>query len=226
MARILVVDDQESVLKTADALLKRLGHEVVLAKDGYIALEKVTLFTFDIVITDAAMPGISGWDLAKSLRLMDKTKQVPIIMMTAKSERRDVERAIQVHIDDYIVKPLDPDILMAKLKVQLIRRSNEVPKPELEIAEEAEVRMTAQLVAISEATIKMNCSWSAPVGGRLPVSCEFFNTLGIPPQNLRVLSCTAHTGASGYVIHAEFVDLKPEELTKIRVWLATTAKAS
>lgn len=225
MAKILVVDDQESILKTADAILKRLGHEVVLAKDGYEALEKMQNSEFDIVITDAVMPGISGWDLAKSLRFMQKKKPLSIIMMTARNDRRDVERAIQVHIDDYIVKPLDQDVLMAKLKTQILKLDKNVPKPELEVKESAETTLKFEIIALSEAGVKIQAGFSAPTGMRMPVvNCPFFQKMGLPPQNLRVLTCAPKGGA--FYINAEFVDLNSADLDKVRAWLATTDRAS
>lgn len=225
MAKILVVDDQESILKTADAILKRLGHEVVLAKDGYEALERVQNSEFDIVLTDAVMPGISGWDLAKSLRLIQRSKPFSIIMMTARNDRRDVERAIQMHVDDYIVKPLDQDVLMAKLKTQILKLEKNVPKPELEVKESAETTLKFEIVAISEVGVKILAGFSAPVGMRMPVvNCPFLQKMGLPPQNLRVLTCAPKDGA--FHINAEFVDLSTSDTDKIRAWLAATDRAA
>lgn len=121
MAKILVIDDQESILKTAEALLKRAGHEVFTAADGYIALEKLAIFEFDLIITDANMPGISGFDLVKSLRLGEKTRHTPIVMLTSRQERRDVEKAIQVKVDDYVIKPIDPPVLLGKVSALLAK---------------------------------------------------------------------------------------------------------
>lgn len=127
MAKILVVDDQESILKTAEAVLKRAGHEVFTASDAYIAIEKLALFQFDLIITDANMPGISGFDLVKSLRMGEKTRNTPVIMLTSRQEKRDVEKAIQVKIDDYVLKPIDPESLLKRVGNLLARAGVKTP---------------------------------------------------------------------------------------------------
>lgn len=224
MAKILVVDDQESILKTAEALLKKLGHEVVVARDGYEAIERFTSTDFDILLTDAVMPGISGWDLVKSIRRMQKNKPLRIMMMTARNARRDVERAIEVEIDDYIVKPLDPEIMMAKLKAQVLKLEQDVPKPELPVKESADAHLKCEVTALSEIGVKLFAGFSVPAGMRMPVTSAFFQKLKLPPLNLRVLTCVAKDG--GFHIHAEFVDLSSTDLDKVRAWLAATDRAS
>lgn len=119
MAKILVVDDQASILKTAEAILKKAGHEVYTAADGYIALEKLSIFTFDLIVTDANMPGISGFDLVKALRIGEKTRNTPIVMLTSRHEKRDVEKAIQVKVSDYVIKPIEPAVLISKIETLL-----------------------------------------------------------------------------------------------------------
>ncbi len=123
MAKILLVDDQDSILKTAEAILKKAGHEVFTAADGYIALEKLAIFTFDLIVTDANMPGISGFDLVKALRIGEKTRNTPIVMLTSRQEKRDVEKAIQAKINDYVIKPIDPNILISKINALLEKAS-------------------------------------------------------------------------------------------------------
>lgn len=225
MARILIVDDQESILKTAEAILKRAGYEVYTASDGYIALEKISIFTFDLLITDANMPGISGFDLVKSLRMGEKTRHMPIIMLTSRQEKRDVEKAIQAKVDDYVIKPIDPETLVIKVTSMLANASAGAKNSEAQIIEEGDLKLGVKVTAITEQGINLLCSQILVVGSVIPVSSALFEKIGIAAQEVRVISC--HALGNGFVVLTQFAGIRPGDLAKLRDWLkAQPAKAS
>ena len=219
MAKILVIDDQESILKSVEAILKKSKYEVFTAADGYIALDKISLINFDLIITDAMMPGISGYDLIKSVRLSERTRSLPIIMLTSRQERRDVEKAIQVQVDDYVIKPLDPDLLTAKV-AGLLARAGVPPKPaEASVLEEAEVRVFVKVTGVSEAGVTLASPQNLGVGSIIPINTPLFKRIGIAvPQVTRVISSQAH--GDGYVVLTQYMELKTEELEVLRAWIA------
>jgi two-component system chemotaxis response regulator CheY len=222
MAKILVVDDQESILKTAEALLKKAGHEVETAADGYIALDMLALWSCDLLITDANMPGISGFDLVRSLRMNEKTRHLPILMLTSRQEKRDVERAIQLKVDDYVIKPIDPATLLGKVEVLLVKASAAPAAPEVPTAEAGDLRLAVKVTAVTEEGLSLVCSQNLAAGAVIPVNSPLFAKIGIAPQEVRVIGSQAQGG--GWVVIAHFIALEPADRTKLRDWITQNMK--
>lgn len=121
-ARVLVVDD---VFENRDILTRRLvrrGFDVVEASGGKEALEKVAAETFDIVLLDIMMPDISGNDVLREIRKTIPGNDLPIIMVTAKSQSEDVAESLSLGANDYITKPVDFVVALARIKTQLERK--------------------------------------------------------------------------------------------------------
>ena len=103
--RILAVDDEQDIVELLSYNLSREGFEVTTATDGEEALKKIRAKSFDLVILDLMMPGIQGMELCRILRNDPKTKNLPIIMLTAKTEEVDRILGLEMGADDYITKP-------------------------------------------------------------------------------------------------------------------------
>ncbi|MBR2525715.1 response regulator transcription factor [bacterium] len=122
LAKILIVDDNPKYL--ADAL-PMYGYEVAVAKDGIQAL-KILSKDFDninLVLLDVMMPNMNGWDTLKAIRTNEKTKMLPVIMITAVSEEQKIVSGLKIGADDYIVKPFVLPNLLARIEA-VLRRSN------------------------------------------------------------------------------------------------------
>ena len=122
VASILIVDDNPKYL--ADAL-PMYGYEVAVAKDGIQAL-KILSKDFDninLVLLDVMMPNMNGWDTLKAIRTNEKTKMLPVIMITAVSEEQKIVSGLKIGADDYIVKPFVLPNLLARIEA-VLRRSN------------------------------------------------------------------------------------------------------
>ncbi|MFO1110925.1 MAG: EAL domain-containing protein [Bradyrhizobium sp.] len=119
--RLLVVDD----IVENRAILKRLlgmrGFEIVEASDGQSALDAIGQETFDAVLLDIAMPGMNGFEVLKRIRERQSAAALPVIMVTARAEGDDVVQALQLGANDYITKPIDVRICVARLQSQLDR---------------------------------------------------------------------------------------------------------
>ncbi|MBV7274947.1 response regulator transcription factor [Clostridium sp. PL3] len=116
---ILIVDDEERMRVLIEAYLKKEGFNVIHAENGEEALKKFKSTTIDLVILDIMMPIMDGWTTCKELR---KISDVPIIMLTAKSEDEDQLLGFKLGTDSYVTKPFSPKILAAKV-VALIKRA-------------------------------------------------------------------------------------------------------
>lgn len=120
-AYILVVEDEVGIFKLIEFHLKQAGFEVVHCLSGEAAKTKIDERLPDLVLIDWMLPKLSGVELIRQLRSESRTKQLPIIMLTAKGEELDKEAGLNVGADDYVVKPFSPRELIARINA-LLRR--------------------------------------------------------------------------------------------------------
>lgn len=111
--RLLVVDDEAKLLRAVAVTLRGEGYEVTTARSGAEALVRINEAVPDLVISDIRMPGMDGYKLARALRSNPRTNLIPVIFLTAKDERRDRIEGIRAGVDAYLVKPFDPEELLA-----------------------------------------------------------------------------------------------------------------
>jgi DNA-binding response OmpR family regulator len=120
-ATVLVVDDDPVILKLLEVNFEMEGFEVVRASDGAEGLERARAVHPDIVVLDVMMPRMTGYEVAKALREDEDTAHIPIIFVTARAQSSDVERGMELGVDDYVTKPFDPLDLIARVNVLLAR---------------------------------------------------------------------------------------------------------
>jgi len=113
--RILVVDDEARVREMIDFRLRLFGYEVLQAKDGNEALAVAAKEKPDLVLLDVMMPELDGFQVCKRLKQHEETREIPVVMLTAKAEAKDVTRAFDSGAVDYVVKPYDPMVLQQKV---------------------------------------------------------------------------------------------------------------
>ena len=124
--RVLVVDDTEANRALAASWLRRKGFAVDTAGDGYEALERIEGESYDAVLLDVMMPGINGIEVLRRLRQSHAPTELPVIMATAKDASRDVVEALTGGANDYVTKPLDFPVLVARVSTQVsLKRSVE-----------------------------------------------------------------------------------------------------
>ena len=121
-SHILVVDDNANNRDLIQRRLERAGYEVALAEDGSVALDRLARESFDLVILDVMMPGISGTEVLRILRRDYSQVQLPIIMATAKDQSEDIVGALDLGANDYVTKPIDFPVLLARIHSQLKAR--------------------------------------------------------------------------------------------------------
>lgn len=124
--KVLVVDDEPDIVELVSYNLKKEGFEVSSVPDGEEALAKIRKGRFDLLILDLMLPGLQGMELCRILRSDPKTKNLPIIMLTAKGEEVDRILGLETGADDYMTKPFSPRELAARVKT-VLRRYSERP---------------------------------------------------------------------------------------------------
>ncbi len=154
MTKILVVEDEESVLDPLELLLTKEGYSIVTARDGKEALEKFDQSSPDLILLDLMLPEISGTQVCRQIR---SKSSVPIIMLTAKDTEVDKVVGLELGADDYIVKPYSKAELVARIKAVLRRQNNESVSSDLGLitAGPVSIDIDRHLVTINGSTISL-----------------------------------------------------------------------
>jgi serine/threonine protein kinase/CheY-like chemotaxis protein len=125
---LLVVDDVETNRDLLARRLQREGFEVIHAESGRAALEQLARHRIDLVLLDVMMPGLSGLEVLQAIRSNPATRSLPVIMATAKADSADVVSALDLGADDYVTKPLDFPVALARVRVALRTRARSKTK--------------------------------------------------------------------------------------------------
>jgi two-component system alkaline phosphatase synthesis response regulator PhoP len=123
--RILVVEDEEDILELVRFNLSREGYSVIGAATGEEAWRLASSEIPDLIVLDIMLPGIDGLEVTKIIKNESRTRDIPIIMLTAKGEESDIVTGLELGADDYITKPFSPRILVARVRAVLRRKIKE-----------------------------------------------------------------------------------------------------
>jgi len=127
--KILVVDDEKAILELVRYNLLREGFAVTTVEDGEKALESIRAHPPELIVLDLMLPGIDGLEVCRQLKQDASTRQIPIVMLTAKGEESDIVIGLELGADDYIPKPFSPRVLIARIKA-VLRRHKSAPARE------------------------------------------------------------------------------------------------
>lgn len=122
--KILIVEDDRSIAEVLDYNLTNSGYETIVASDGQSALHQARLKIPDLVILDLMLPVLDGLSVCKHLRAASETRDIPVLMLTAKGEETDELVGFALGADDYVVKPFSVKIVLERVKSLLRRRAN------------------------------------------------------------------------------------------------------
>jgi diguanylate cyclase (GGDEF)-like protein len=120
--RVLVVEDSPTQAKKLEVVLNSVGFEVATAHDGRQAIEAFRKGTFDLVLSDVMMPGMSGYDLCRSLKASPGGENVPVVLLTSLSKPIDIIRGLECGADNFVNKPYDGDYLITRIRTLLANR--------------------------------------------------------------------------------------------------------
>jgi diguanylate cyclase (GGDEF)-like protein/PAS domain S-box-containing protein len=125
-ARLLVVDDERINREILTRLLQRSGYHVTIAQNGREALNLLAAEAFDLLLLDVNMPEMDGFSCLEQVRHSYSVTQLPVIMVTGESDRQTTVRAFQAGANDFVSKPIDPDITLVRIKTHLLLRDSQV----------------------------------------------------------------------------------------------------
>ena len=151
-ATILVVEDEPAIQELISYSLRQAKHTVSSTKNAEEAMKIINHTLPDLVLLDWMLPGMSGADFARMLRRAARTKDIPIIMLTARADESDKVSGLESGADDYITKPFSPRELLARIKAVLRRRAPEAADDVVEIGglrlDSATHRVTANEIEV------------------------------------------------------------------------------
>lgn len=111
MSRVLLVDDEPDILLMLRMSFEDEGHQVTMAADGRMGLERLATEGADVVVLDMMMPVLDGWGVLEAMRVEGDT--TPVVVVSAKSDPKDAKKALELGAVEYVVKPFDLDRLLA-----------------------------------------------------------------------------------------------------------------
>lgn len=222
MAHVLIVDDQQSVLMTLEALLRSENHLVTACTNAIDAVAKLSEESFDLVISDVVMsaPG-TGYALIRTMRTQPKLAKLPVILLTGKREKADVEEGIKAGANDYVIKPIDPTLLLAKIR-NLLTKEDETSAQfaAAPVQAKAEFETKTEVVSISELGCGVKSNMTTTPGTLLRIHSEVFKEIGLSTPTLRVVSVETPEPQDGFFrLSCTFVGLSEKELTPLRLWI-------
>ncbi len=121
--RILVVDDEPHLVRLMEFILAKQGHTMITAVNGKEALEKARSERPDLILLDIMIPYIDGYEVARTLRQDEELKSTPIVLLSAKAQDEDIQRGLDIGVDEYITKPFAPDHLVNVVNTYLAKSS-------------------------------------------------------------------------------------------------------
>jgi CheY-like chemotaxis protein len=224
---VYVIDDNAADLVMARLLLRKEGCEPHLFEDQVKALDILKQEKPNLILLDIEMPAITGLDVLKRLRRRPHLQSVPIVMVTGRSDIADVKTAIASGANDYIVKPLDPEIFEAKLW-RLLKDFVKEERARQDWFEfilgqtaeqEVQLQMDARIISIGEVSLTIQTNSAIPVNLNFYVKLPFLSELDIPILPLSVISC--EEDGDFYRAKCNIIGLPEKELQKIRLFCKT-----
>ena len=153
MPKILIVDDEQKIREVIREYSEFNGYEVEEAADGMEAVNLCRLNDYDLIIMDIMMPKLDGYSACKEIK---KTKNIPVIMLSARGEEYDKLFGFELGIDDYVVKPFSPKELMARVAAVLARsNATQEQQPEVLKFDGLEINIPARTVTVDGSKVEL-----------------------------------------------------------------------
>lgn len=153
-AKILIIDDEQSILNLVTAFLRPEGYQIEVALDGSSGLQAAQTFKPDLIVLDIMLPGMDGLELLARLR---RESDVYVIMLTAKNEETDKIVGLSVGADDYLTKPFSPRELVARIKAALrrLQAGGDLPESQLLRYQHLRIDLAARRVWVQEQEVEL-----------------------------------------------------------------------
>lgn len=226
MGRLLIVDDDPEFVDLVKAYLQDTSHEVLSAKDPYEANEVLDTFRVDLALVDINLPYENGFEFAKNLKNRIRHKFLPICFITSRNQKHDIDRAIELKVDGYIMKPIQKKEFIEKIE-SIMKRAAPAERISLDIDKfsnlhKAELTYTinCRLISISELGVVIETDKRVDQDALAQVKSYLFTLIGIEPPQFKIIKQTT-APTKGYTSVLQFNRLSQEDLGKLIEYLKT-----
>ena len=157
---ILIVDDEEDIIELIQYNLKNEGYSILTAEAGEQAIKIAKQARPDLIVLDLMLPGMDGLEVTRYLRSNEQTRDLPIVILTAKGEESDIITGLELGANDYISKPFSPKVLTARIRAILRRRRKESETESEKIKQEGDliIDRTRHLVTLEGNALDLTLS--------------------------------------------------------------------
>lgn len=122
--KVLIAEDEETIVESLSFLMEKEGYEVSVATDGQMAIAMIVRDLPDMVLLDVMMPGCDGFDVVRAVRDNPQTRPIPIMMLTAKTREVDRRKGLELGVDDFVTKPFSTRDVVSRVKAMLASEHN------------------------------------------------------------------------------------------------------
>lgn len=219
MANILVIDDDQVLLKIMDKALNVAGHTAFFAATADVAFAQLAKEKFDLVITDIHLPGsVSGYSIVNHIRTVLGLKNIPVIFLSGRNDKSEVLKALQLGASAFMVKPLNTDVLYEKIEEVLAKKDIDEKIIAKNLNAHANANFTFTIQSISESFIEFESLFTLPAGVLITFESQIFNEISLSNPKFKIVTCTLETPKS-YLIRASFADLSDLDKLNLKNWL-------
>ena len=227
--RVLAVDDEPAVLDLIKGILRKAGYKVSTAENAQKAIQTLNDTQHDCVVTDIIMPEVSGTDLVQMIRSHPYHHKIPILMLSRKRDLEAVQKAIQSGASDYLIKPIDPQLLLDKVERSISKGGGKSHVFQLKMTgpnAELKGRFKAKIKTLSEAGVSIISPVPIQDATEVVFDFDIFDKIKMNRPMMKWLSCrtdSQHSDAELFEVQYLFVGLTEQELQKMRAWLQKEA---
>lgn len=211
--KILIVDDDPAILSITAKLITMLGHEVVCCENALDAIQTLGDLTYDILITDATMPAHSGFDLIRTIGKRQELSYLTIAMLTGRSEKSDIELALELGVQDYIVKPIDPQLFMDKVE-KLVERHKKKKKQKPSLTKSNGVmNVPIQILRMTDMGVSIESPYPLAKGTVVTIDLPELKDVGLKQNRFKAIFNSEATQGKPVMTELVLLDLNEAEQT-------------
>lgn len=218
MLHILLVDDDADVRKLVKKILETAGYSVVTVDNGLSALSELNDNNYDLLLSDANMPQYSGFDLLRAVRRLPKHRELAIAMLTGRRDKEDIKMAVENGANDYIVKPVEPNVLLFKVQKLLENKlgSAVVAMPEhARVDWEASLQTPLRIKKIGVDGFSATSPYPLSIGQDFYLNIDDLHYDALPKARVTA-SIVDPSNPHQYIVHGVFLDMDDSFKMEVR----------
>ncbi len=209
--KFLIVDDDPAILKITETLLKMQSHEVVCVDNALDAIQTLGDLSFDILITDATMPAHSGFDLIRSIRKRKELSYLSIAMLTGRSEKSDIEQAVELGVQDYIVKPIEPELFVEKMEKLAERHRKKKDQKPVKTKYNGLMQVPIHVLRVTDIGVSIESPYPLEKGTIVTMDLEELKEAGLLQNRFKAIFNTHSSDSDKVVTEFILLDLNERE---------------